>query len=274
MTLLHGVILVITGSFGGFASGLLGVGGGVIMMPVQFLIFSDMGLSVDAAVKLSLGTQLMVTCFTVSSGAWRHSRRGAVWWDAAIPLGLFAMLGSIVGALISTHLPGEVLKIALGLITILIGLNMLVGKLPETNELPKKNLWTWAAWALTLGLLTGTLGISGSGIIVPVLVLALGFKLHNAIGTSLAMAIFTTAGAAAMFMLNGRGVDNLPPYSIGYINLPSWFLLTSSSAALAQVGAITAHRIAAKQLKYIFVVVVFYMGLKLLGVFGWLGLPL
>ncbi|MFH0914605.1 MAG: sulfite exporter TauE/SafE family protein [Chloroflexota bacterium] len=275
MTPLHILILMATGLVGGFASGMLGIGGGIIMVPVQYLLFNSlMGLPTDTAIKLALGTNLAVILLTVASGAWRHSRKGAVWWRAAVFLGCFATLGSVIGATIATHLPGEVLKVALGLIISLVSLRMLISKPLQSDQEPKDNLWLWAAWAFPLGLLTGTLGIGGGALVVPVLVLVLKFPLHKAIATSLGMMLFTSAGAATSFILNGLGASHLPAYSLGYVHLPSWLLLGVSSMLTAQLGAIAAHRLPARQLTYIFVAITFYMGLKMLGVFDWLGWPL
>ena len=94
--------------------------------------------------------------------------------------------------------------------------------------------------------------------------------MHNAVATSLAIMIFTSIGGVMGYIINGLNVPGLPAYSIGYINLPSWFLLALTSIGLAQVGAITAHRLPAKQLRYIFIALMLYMGLNMLGAFDWL----
>jgi len=88
------------------------------------------------------------------------------------------------------------------------------------------------------------------------------------------MMILTSAGGVIGYIINGIGVPNLPAYCIGYVNLQSWFLLAVTSIGMAQVGAITAHRLQAKQLKYIFIAIMFYMGLKMVGLFDWLGWPI
>jgi uncharacterized membrane protein YfcA len=106
------------------------------------------------------------------------------------------------------------------------------------------------------------------------MMLALRFRMHNAIATSLAVMLFTSTGGIIGYIINGLGVAGLPDYFIGYVNLPSWFLLAITSVGMAQVGAITAHKLPARQLKYIFIIVMFYIGLKMLGVFDWLGWPL
>ena len=88
MTETHIIILLATGIVVGFASGLLGVGGGFIMIPVQHLIFLDMGLPADVAIKLAFGTNLLVILPIAVSGAWRHSRMGAVRWKTAVSMGV------------------------------------------------------------------------------------------------------------------------------------------------------------------------------------------
>jgi len=80
-------------------------------------------------------------------------------------------------------------------------------------------------------------------------------------------------GGVIGYIVNGIDIANLPPYSIGYVNLASWFLLALTSVGMAQVGAVAAHRLPARQLKYIFNIVMFYMGLKMTGVFDWFGWP-
>ena len=151
---------------------------------------------------------------------------------------------------------------------------MLTAKSPTIEEEPKDNPWLWIAWAIPIGVVAGIIGIGGGILVVPVMMLALKFKMHNAVATSLAMMIFTSIGGAIGYIVNGLGVANLPAYSIGYVNLPAWLLLAVTGAGMAQVGAMTAHRLPAKQLRYIFIAVIFYMGLKMLGVFDWLGWPI
>ena len=139
---------------------------------------------------------------------------------------------------------------------------------------PRENPWLLAAWAVPIGFICGILGIGGGIVMIPVLMLALRFRIHNAVGTSLAIMLFTAAGGAIGYLVNGIGVSGLPDYSIGYIDLQSWGLLALASVGTAQLGAITAHKLPARQLRYIFIAVMFYMGLKMLGVFDWLGWPI
>ena len=276
MTIAHIIILLATGIGVGFAGGLLGVGGAFIMTPVQYMLFTGMGIPTDIAIKLAFGTSLLVVLPIAASGAWRHSKKGAVWWKAAIVIGGCGLICAFGGATLATHLPGAALKIAFGAIILLSGIRMLTARPPQIEQEPRDNPWLWAAWAIPIGFITGILGIGGGVLMIPVMVLALRFKMHNAIATSLAVMLFTSTGGVIGYIVNGLGVPQLKDlaYTIGYVNLPSWFLLAVTSVGMAQVGAITAHKLPAKQLSYIFIAIMFYMGLKMLGVFDWLGWPI
>ena len=274
MTLNNIIVLLVTGAGAGFAGGLLGIGGAFIMTPVQYMIFTGMGLATDIAIKLAFGTNLLVVLFTAASGVWRHNKSGVVRWKAAVVMGLCGIAVSFGGATLATHLPGEALKVAFAIIALLAGIRMLAAKLPEIEQEPGDSPWVWVAWAVPIGLLTGILGIGGGVVAVPVMVLALKFRMHEAVATSLAMMLFTSVGGIVGYIVGGMGVSGLPSYSIGYIYLPSWVLLAVSSVGMAQVGAIIAHRLPARQLKYVFVAIIFYVGLRMLGVFEWLGWPI
>ncbi|MBA7571544.1 hypothetical protein ES708_13309 [subsurface metagenome] len=273
MTIPHIIILLGTGVGVGFASGLLGVGGGFIMTPVQYMLYLEMGLSEGIALKMAFGTSLLVILPTVASGAWRHHKKGAVWWKAAIIMGLCGAVAAFGGATLATRLPEAVLKIVFGVVVLASGIWMLISRPLKSEQEAKDNPWLWIAWAIPIGMVTGLTGLGGGVVAVPVMVLALKFKMHSAIATSLAMIILSSAGGVTGYIINGLGIPNLPAYSIGYVNLLAWFLLAATSIGMAQVGAMTAHWLPAKQLRWIFIVVQFYVALRMMGVFDWLGWP-
>ncbi|MCD6600248.1 MAG: sulfite exporter TauE/SafE family protein [Dehalococcoidia bacterium] len=274
MELTHIIALLATGIVVGFASGLLGVGGCFIMIPVQFWVYTAMGLPADIAIRVAFGTNLFVVLPTAMSGAWGHQRKGAVWWKAALVLGGCGLIGAYGGATIATHMPGSILKVIFGATILAGGVRMLTAKPPEVIEEPRDNPWLWVAWGLPLGIITGLIGIGGGVLMIPVMVLALKFKMHQAVGTSTAMMILTSLGGLIGYIVNGIGVAGIPSPHIGYVHIWSWLALTITSVGMAQVGATTAHKLPAKQLRWIFIAVMFYMGLKMIGVFDWLGLPI
>lgn len=274
MTAVHVVILLATGVGSGFASGLLGVGGGFIMTPVQYWVFTDMGMPTDMAIKLAFGTSLMAILPTAASGTWRHHKKRAVWWRAAIIMGVSGLAGGFAGATLATCLPGTALKIAFGVAILATSIRMLIATPLESEEGPKYRPWLWAALAIPVNIVTTMVGIGGGALMVPIMVLVLKFKMHTAVATSLAFIMITNVGGIIGYMVNGLGVAGLPAYSIGYVNLQAWLLLAVASVGMAQVGAMVAHRLPARQLRYIFVAIMFYMGLKMLGLFDWLGWPI
>ncbi len=244
------------------------------MTPVQFVLFTDMGISTDVAIKLAFGTSLFVALPTAVSGTLRHSKDGTVFWKAAIIMGSCSMAAALGGATLSAHLPGDALKTAFGAVALGGAIRMLTARLPEAKDQPENNPWRWVAWAVPVGLISGMVGAGGGVMAIPIMVLALKFKMHNAVGTSLAMIIFTSAGGVIGYIINGLNVPNLPAYSLGYVHLPSWLLLSVTSVGMAQVGAVTARKLSGKWLRYIFIAAMLYLGLKMLGVYGWLGLPI
>lgn len=274
MTTAHIIILLATGVGVGFAGGLLGLGGAFIMTPVQYFVFTNMGLPADIAIKLAFGTSSLVVLSLAASGAWRHSLKEAVHWKAAIIMGVCGSVFAFGGATLAAHLSGTGLKIAFGALILASALRMLTARISQTEAPPRENPWLLVACAIPVGFICGIFGIGGGVVLIPVLVLALRFRIHDAVGTSLAIMLFTVGGSAIGYLINGLGVSGLPEYSIGYIDFQSWGLLALTSAGTAQLGAIVAHKLPARQLSYIFIAIMLYMGLKMLGLFDWLGWPL
>ena len=268
------IALLITGIGVGFASGLLGVGGCFIMVPVQFWALTSIGVDPTIAIRIAFGTNLAVVLPTALSGAIGHTRKKAVLWKAGIMLGLSGLVGSVLGGYFAAHIPGNILKVVFGLAILAGGIRLLTSKPPKVEREPIDNVLFYIVWGFPLGILSGLIGIGGGVLMVPVMVLAMRFRMHQAVGTSTALMIFTSIGGILSYMVNGLSVSELPPYSIGYVNFLQWILLAGTSVAMAQVGVRVAHKLPAKQLKYVFISVMIYMGLRMIGVLAWLNLPI
>ena len=268
------IVLLITGAGVGFASGLLGVGGCFIMVPVQFWALTSIGVDSTIAIRIAFGTNLAVVLPTAFSGAIGHSRKKAVQWKAGIVLGLSGLAGAFLGGFFAAHISGNILKIGFGSAILAGAIRMLTAKPPKVDKEPIDNVVTFILWGFPLGILSGIIGIGGGVLMIPVMVLALGFDMHKAVGTSTALMIFTSIGGILSYIINGLKVSPLPPYSLGYVNFLQWALLAGLSVPMALVGVKAAHKLPAKQLKYLFIIVMIYMGLKMIGVFSWLNLPL
>jgi uncharacterized protein len=270
MPALQIVILLCTGVGIGFLSGLLGIGGGIILTPVQYWIYTSAGINPDQAIKIACATSLAVVLPTAVSGVWQHQRRGSINWKAAVFMGIFTAVGSFVGATLAARIPGNIVKTAFGALALIIALRMVTVKITQTEKPIRDNPWLWIALALPVGLITGILGIGGGVLVVPVLVLILRFRMHSAAGTSLAMMLFTSVGGITGYVISGIGATGLPDNTIGYIYWPAWIILSASSIFMVQLGAIMAHRLPGKWLQYILVAIIFYVGLDMLGVIDWI----
>jgi len=270
LTATHIFILLGAGAGTGFASGLLGIGGGSIMVPISYWLIMAMDVSPDIAIRIAFGTSLLVILPTAISGSWRHNKKKAVRWKTAWILGSSALAGALVGATLAARLPCEILETGFGGLVLAIAVWMGLGirpKLRREDEGPRENYGIVAACGFPIGMVTGLTGLGGGVLIVPLLVLALNFSMHVAVGTSVASIILASLGGIAGYIVNGLGVPGLPAYSIGYINLPIWLCLAATSIPMAQLGARAAHALPAKPLKYIFIAFMVYAGLKMIGVF-------
>ena len=274
MQTIHLISLLITGIGVGFASGLLGVGGCFIMVPVQFWVLTSVGVDPTIAIRIAFGTNLAVVLPTAISGAIGHHRKKVVLWKAGIVLGLTGLIGAFTGGFIAAHISGNLLKIGFGLAILGGAVRMLTAKPLKIEKEPVNNILTYIFWGFPLGIISGIIGIGGGVLMVPVMVIAMRFKMHQAVGTSTALMIFTSIGGISSYIVNGLNTSGLPAYSLGYVNLLQWILLAGTSVPMAQAGVRVAHRLPAKQWRYVFIAVMAYMGLKMIGVFSWLHLPI
>ena len=240
------------------------------MVPVTYWIILAMGISPVIAMRIAFGTSLLVILPTAISGTWGHDKKKAIRWKTALILGSCGLLGALLGATLAAQLPGKVLEVGFGGLTLAVALWMGLGVMPKLMreaEEPRENFGLVAACGFPIGVVAGLTGLGGGALIVPMLVLALNFPMHIAVGTSVASIIFTSLGGIVGYIINGRGVAGLLPYSIGYVNLPIWLCLAATSIPLAQLGAKAAHALPAKPLKYIFIAFMVYVGLRMLGLF-------
>jgi uncharacterized membrane protein YfcA len=209
---------------------------------------------------------------TVISGSWRHNKEKAVRWKTALVLGSGAFVGDLVGATLATDLSEKTLRMIFGGLVLAVAIWMGLGLMPRLRRKDteqRENLALVAACGFPIGMLSGLTGIGGGVLIVAVLVLALNYPVHTAVGTSVASIILGSLGGIIGYIVNGVGVPGLLPYSLGYVNLPIWLSLAATSIPVAQLGARAAHALPAKPLRYIFIAFLIYAGLEMIGVFHW-----
>ncbi len=264
-------ILIGGGMFAGFAGGMMGLGGAFIMTPLQIIVYTNMGIEPDVATKTAFGTSLLVVFSSAVSGSWRHNRQGDVKWRVALTMGACGLIFGLIGATLTSYIPGNALRIVFGIIAIGSCVRMFFTTGEQKDAGPVNNPWIWAAWAVPVGLLSGLLGVGGGVLMIPIMVIVLRFKMREAVANSLAVMIITSIGGIIGYIINGMGIEGRPPYSVGYIDSVSWALLAVPAAIMAQAGAVIANRISHRWLTYIFIALSLYVGLDMIGVFRWLG---
>ena len=258
--------LILIGIVAGFASGLLGVGGGFLIVPFQYFLLKYIGISPDIAMLISLGTSLAIIIPTASSGAYQHSKKLDNIVGPGIKLGIFGIMGSLIGGFVASGLSSRVLEIIFGLLLLFISIRNILSRDKKEKEAKFDfNLITIAITGLFVGFFSGLLGIGGGIFLIVILTMLLGFSMIRAIGTSSVFISLTAIGGTLSYIISGWGVNTFP-YSLGYVSIINFLLIACFSVPLARVGAKYAHKLPEKRLKQVFGVVVLYIALKMLGV--------
>lgn len=258
--------LILIGICAGFASGLLGVGGGFLIVPLQYFLLKYIGVEPDLAILISLGTSLAIIIPTSMSGAYRHTKSMDNILKPGIQLGIFGIIGGAVGGFVASGLPSRVLEVIFGCLLLFIAVKNIIDLNKERNEAKIPFNWlTSAIIGLLVGFSSGLLGVGGGVFLIAILTALLGFSLIEAIGTSSVFICLTAVGGFLSYIVTGWGVSTFP-YSIGYVSIINFALIACFSVPLASIGAKYAHKIPQKKLKIIFSVLVFYIALKMLGV--------
>lgn len=237
------VTLLVVGAVVGVASGLFGVGGGFLMVPAQFWALGLLGVDPEIALRTAFGTSLAVVIPTAASGTWAHACRKCIRWDAVRWMGLSAGLAALVGAALSTRVPGRPLELLLGLVLCGAAIQLLVQRASCDAGSEEKGLSpTWyLAVGIPGGLLSGLLGIGGGIVVVPLLSLLLRYPVRAAIGTSTPVILCAAVGGVAGYVLTAPTALLALPWSVGYVNLPGALALAIASVPMAQLGARLAH---------------------------------
>jgi len=242
----------------GFLAGLLGIGGGMLMVPFLTLIMANRGVSADLAVKMAIATSMATIIFTSLSSVRAHHKRGAVRWDIVRRLAPGIVVGSIIGSLgVFALLKGSYLAIFFGLFVSFSATQMFLDKKPKpTRQMPGTG-GQLAAGGL-IGFLSGLVGAGGGFISVPFMTWC-NVSMHNAVATSAALGFPIAVANVLGYVISGQSVQNLPEGSFGYIWLPALAVVAVCSFLTAPLGAKVAHSIPVGKLKRIFAVILYLL---------------
>lgn len=265
MTVLLGLTLalLLTGAVAGILAGLLGVGGGIVIVPVLVVVAELFAIPDDIAMLLVVGTSLATIIPTSISSARAHARRGAIdrdilkRWTAAI------FIGALIGGIASRSIGSNGLTLVFGVVALLVAINLALPKTLTLADAPPVSRVAQTLIALPIGFLSSLMGIGGGTLSVPVMSM-LSVPVHRAVATASVFGLAIAVPAVGGFIWGGWHVEGRPPGSIGFVNLPAAIVIFSMSVLTAPHGARLAHHLQPRKLKLAFAVFLAISALRML----------
>lgn len=260
--------LAILGIFTGFLAGLLGVGGGLVLIPILTYMFHNaLGLETPLAVKMAIATGMSTIVVTSLASTRAHHQAGAVRWDLFKGLVPGLMFGSVIsGVWLFSIIKGAMLALLFGGFTAFSATQMLIDKKPKpSRQMP--SAWGQSIVGSVIGLVSGLVGAGGAFMSVPFMTWC-NVPLRQAVGTSAALGFPIALVNALGYGISGWSVTDTPPHSMGYVWLPGFFTICVCTVFTAPMGARFAQRLPVAKLKrgfasllYVLASTMFYRGL-------------
>ena len=258
-------LYLVTGACAGFLSGLLGVGGGLIIVPALLLLLAPL-VPPQQIMHVALGSALASIIFSAISSARAHHLRQGIHWSVAWRLIPGVMLGTLVGAWLAAQMQTEWLKRGFVIFLFYAGIQLMREPRPPASR-PPPGKGALSGAGVLIGFISSLVGIGGGSLTVPLL-LRYQYPLRKAIGTSALVGLPLAIAGAGGYAVMGWQVAGLPPYSVGFVYLPAVAGISLASVLTAPTGARLAHRLPATTLKRVFALLLFARGIKMLwGVF-------
>jgi uncharacterized membrane protein YfcA len=250
------------GAFVGFLAGLLGIGGGMTLVPLLAAMFAAQQFAPDHTVHLALGTGMASIMFTSSASVRTHHRLGGVDWALVRRLGPAMVVGTLLATSLSGWVPQRALALAFAVIVYAGATQILLGrKPPPARTLPGTP--ALVAIGLLIGVVSGLVSAGGAFMTVP-LMLFCGVAMTTAIGTGAALGVPVALVGTLGYMFSGWRVADLPPLSLGFVYGPALLAIVAGSVLTAPVGARAAHRMPVPTLRRIFAGLLYILATKML----------
>lgn len=247
--------LALIGTGTGFLAGLLGIGGGMIMVPFLTMILTGKGYPADYTVKMAVATSLATIAFTSLSSVRAHHKRGAVLWPLVKVLAPGILVGSVLGAQVAHALPGKLLGVLFAVFVAFSATQMFLNRKPKPSRTLPGPLATFGVGG-AIGLLSALVGAGGAFVSVPFMTWC-NVKIHDAVGTSSALGFPIAVAGTAGYVWAGMDLPQMPAGSVGYLYLPGLAVISTASMLMAPLGARTAHRMDIQPLKKAFAFVLY-----------------
>ncbi len=255
-----GVILIFLGLFSGLMAGLLGVGGGLIIVPVLIIIFEQQNFPVVYLSQMAVATSLTTIIFTSMSSIRSHHQAQIIDWSVVFRLSTGIVVGAILGALFASKITGVLLQALFGIFAVLVSLQMVFSLKPKAGRALPGKLGLGISGSV-IAAVSALFGIGGGSLSVPLLSW-FGVEMKKAVAISSACGLPIAFFASAGFILAGWKITDFPAGTFAYIYWPAVLLISSVSMITAHYGARLAQRLPAQKLKQIFAVFLFIIGVR------------
>jgi uncharacterized membrane protein YfcA len=255
--------LLLLGCGTGFLAGLLGIGGGMLMVPFLTYLLGARGVPPELAVKMAIATSMATILFTSLSSVRAHQRRGAVRWDLVRALAPGIVLGSLIaGAGVFALVKGQVLALFFAVFVGYSATQMLIDRKSKAERSLPGPMGLVGAGGV-IGFLSGLVGAGGGFVTVPYLSKR-QVVVHQAVATSAALGFPIAAASTAGYVVGGWSLSPALPGAVGYLYLPALVVIAAASVVLAPLGARAAHALPVKQLKRVFALMLYALAAYML----------
>jgi len=245
------LIMSITAIPVGFVAGLFGIGGGLITVSFLFYIFNSFGLSSSYIMHLAVGTSFAIIIPTSFVSVYTHYKFKAVDFEIVKSYGLFVIIGVIFGTFFAASLDTKSLILFFSIIIFFLGTYLLFLKEKKSDVIIKIKLIYKIFFGFIAGFISAPMGIGGAVMNVPILKF-FGYSINRAIGSSAAIGFLIAVFGAIGFVISGIYLQADLPLSLGFINLPAFFIFIPITTFMARVGAKTVHTINKKKISMYF----------------------
>ncbi len=261
MSLEIAIMYLAVGLIAGLLAGLLGVGGGLVIVPMLIFCFVRQDIQPDVIMHLALGTSLASIMFTSISSFMSHHRRGAVDWPIVKRIVPGILIGTFLGTFVASRLSTGFLKGFFCAFLYAVATQMIINKKPKASRELPGNVGMFGVGS-AIGVASALVGIGGGSLSVPFMIWC-NVAAHRAIGTSAAIGFPIAVAGALGYVVNNLHTANLPPYSIGYVYLPALLFIVCFSVLTAPLGAKLAHALPVDKLKRIFALFLYAVATKM-----------
>lgn len=260
---LNFALFALLGIGAGTLAGMLGIGGGMIIVPGLFYLFSLMDLPSYSLMHLAAGSAMCIMIFTSASSTFSHHLRGDVQWDIFGRIIAAISVGVVLGNLLANQLDNRWLEIIFGIFLLAVSIKILLDWKPAFEETTMPPIWVFAIVGTLIGFKSGILGIGGGAISVPFL-LYCGLPMNKASGTSASFTLPIAMVGTLSFLLFSQGYTDIS-WATGYIYWPAVALVAPFTMIGATLGTQLSHTIAPQQLRRIFGLLLVVIGLRMFG---------